>query len=91
MTDMITAAVVAGALLMPPHQFTHEPTRAYSVQIVSAAEVEKHCNPTPFKPLVLGCTVMGCYIFLRNDMTADATRLVLRHEIAHVNGWEHAK
>lgn len=89
MTDLITASMVAAALLMPPHQFAHEPAKPYRVDVVSQAELERYCAPTPLRPVVLGCTVMGAYILLRDDMTDDAARLVLRHEIAHINGWEH--
>lgn len=90
MTDLITAAYVAAGLLMPPQQYVHEPAIDYRIVYVSPAKLAQNCPQEP------GYTVLGCYyawydhtIFLRNDMTPEAARLVLRHELAHVNGWKH--
>lgn len=92
MTDIITAALVAGSLAMPPRRFVHEPTVPYRIERVSPERIVAICGQKE------GQTVLGCYvgwynstIYLRTDMTADAARLVLRHELGHVNGWEHGR
>lgn len=92
MTDFITAAFVAGGLAMPPKQYVHEPTVPYRIERVDPDVLIANCGQKPNE------TVLGCYvawynstIYLRNDMSADAERLVLRHEIGHVNGWEHGR
>ena len=92
MTDLITAAMVAGSLSMPPQKFTHEPTVAYRVEMVDPDYLVEVCGQRR-DTIVLGCYVAWWKrtIFLRNDMTEDAKRLVLRHEIGHVNGWEHPR
>jgi Zn-dependent peptidase ImmA (M78 family) len=92
MTDLITVALISGALAMPPREYLHQPTVPYRIERVSPALIAENCGPSNGK-LVLGCYVdwYRSTIFIRNDLTPDAQRLVLMHEIGHVNGWEHGR
>lgn len=82
---MITLAMVA-ALAMPPPRYDHEPTRPYAVQHVSEAYMRR-MGCKGFQ--IVGCTLLDRYVLLHENLTPEAAAIVLRHELGHINGWEH--
>jgi len=82
---MIPLALVM-SLPLPPPQYDHAPTKPYSVEYVSEAYMrEQDCKGYR----LFGCTCLDSYILLHEDLTPEAAERVLRHELGHVNGWEH--
>lgn len=90
-------ALVAG-LLMPPALYDHEPTRPYAVQYAPPQVIAVQCRGLDLmvaqlgNPDVraLGCTDLGSMtIWIDDTLPAPLRAKVLRHELAHVNGWRH--
>lgn len=73
-------------LALPPAPYDHEPVKNYRIEYVSEHYMRQlGCRGD----WVIGCTVMGRYILLNEDLTPAAAAHVLRHEKGHVNGWQH--
>ncbi len=75
--------------LEPPAIYSYEPTKEYSIHNTSSSGIDKHCEHIKGMT-VLGCTVDGHIIYIRNDLPKKVYDVILRHEKAHVNGWVHA-
>lgn len=74
----------------PPAEFDFEPAREYRV-IRDSKLVAVFCGKHRGR-VVLGCTLddgKRPVIFLTEGMSKELEDEVLRHELAHVNGWEH--
>jgi hypothetical protein len=75
----------------PPIEFIREP-EAVKISRVPAEVIRVMCGAQRGRH-VLGCTLkakgMVPVIFIREGLGAVLDAMVLLHEIAHVNGWEH--
>jgi hypothetical protein len=74
--------------LEPPAIYSYEPTREYFVHNIPSSSIEKYCGAIK-EHIILGCTVEGHIIYIRNDLPEQVYDVILRHEKAHVNGWVH--
>jgi hypothetical protein len=86
----ITSAVLLA--LLPPLAFDHAPTQSYRVETAPARIVKAVCHSHQVGKLVIACSFEArgrWVIYLRDDLTPRQYEVVLRHEKAHVNGWEH--
>lgn len=76
----------------PPAEYDYEPTRAYTVKH-SNVLVAALCGKPRAGRKILGCTIDDgtgpLLILLMEGMDPELERQVLRHELAHVNFWEH--
>lgn len=74
--------------LEPPAIYSYEPSVEYSIHNIPKGLIKKYCG-TIKGHIVLGCTVNGYIIYIRNDLPKNVYDVILRHEKAHVNGWVH--
>lgn len=70
--------------------------RPYIVQHVTGEELARYCAGAfdPRVEIIWGCTdatpaLLAARVYIREDLTGDLYQAVLRHEVAHVNGWRH--
>ena len=88
--SLITLFMVA-VIEMPPKKYDHEPYQPYQVIEMPIKDLHKICN----QPRRSNYTLFGCahhlvgLIYLRDDLSDEARKRVLRHERAHLNGWKH--
>ena len=77
--------------LVPPKVYDYEPKVSYEIRKFDKdykpLMMEVFCKE-PKGKIVLGCAV-NHIIFIRDDLTKEVYDVILRHEKAHVNGWEH--
>lgn len=89
---MIKLAFIIAFVSLPPAQFDYEPSALYRIERMSAAKIATIC-----RPLAAGLMYYGCHkrmgqshwILINDQLSPEAAALVLRHEKAHVNGWQH--
>lgn len=74
--------------LEPPAIYSHEPSVEYIVHNIPEGLIKKYCGAIKGH-IILGCTVDGHIIYIRNDLSDEVYDVILRHEKAHVNGWVH--
>lgn len=78
---LLAGCVTTGATSCnPPARFDFEP-KHYYVRSVSPTDFGLICSH-----LGQGCTI-GPTIYLRNDLSKEWRKCVLRHEKGHINGW----
>jgi len=92
----VSAATVAGAMLfgvlMPPAEFDRAYTGPLEIEYAAPADVNALCATGRY---VRACAIIGdgwCKIILPKDTGVyprKTLELLMRHEIAHCNGWEH--
>lgn len=91
------AAAEDYARLAPPKKYDHAFTGTLFVRDVQFQFIHTVCPPK-FGQAVLGCTFRRvtarsntCVVFLVDYLKATPKKrsVVLRHEIAHCNGWRH--
>jgi len=88
MIKLITYAMIAGFVALPPAQYDHAPTVAYTVDVLPKEQFDATCGVERAPRYKLGCTIDWLdAIFIRDDLSDDAFKRVLRHEIGHINGW----
>lgn len=86
MSNLITLAMVAS--LVPPAQYDHAPSMPYHVRDMPAAKMERLC-PSP-DGVTLGCSApeLGI-VWVLDGLRPEVRRVIVRHELAHINGWSH--
>lgn len=89
---MRTALVILYAVAMPPAEFDHPYDGQLEIVYADPTEVSALCN---HGTLVKSCARSGegrCKIIFPKDVGTYPKRtleLLMRHEIAHCNGWRH--
>jgi hypothetical protein len=74
----------------PPPQYDYEPSRPYKIRVDSQL-VDIFCG-RPGGKEILGCLLddgKAPIIFIREGLSPELEREVRRHELGHINGWEH--
>ena len=87
---MVVLAFCVGVqcLAVPPQRYDHRYQGLLDVFHVSQSEVAQHCHnaQTP------SCAVRtegfpSCKIYINKALDRRAVKILMRHEIAHCNGW----
>jgi hypothetical protein len=91
---MIASLAIAASLasFMPPAQFDYEPRQAYTVTEFSAPMLKIVCRSGQYAGgrVPYACTYRSLNaIFILNTLTGANRDIILRHEKAHLNGWNH--
>lgn len=93
---MDVSAAVAGAVLfgvlMPPPQFDRAYTGPLEIEYVEPADVSKICDMGIRVRACAIVSISGCRIIFPRDTGVyprKTLELLMRHEIAHCNGWRH--
>ena len=74
---------------MPPKIYDHPPINPVIVRVINHNAIEAYCGQQDEK-IILACYApVSNKIFIRDDLTVEAFKKVLRHEYGHVNGWDH--
>ncbi len=90
---LIASPVFAGAPLDPPARFDHEFSGNLTIYRVNRANVQAECSDggrLAVRKDVAGCAISegnDCTIYLAMKTRRAPIEAILRHEIAHCNGW----
>lgn len=84
----------ADAVEPPPAQYDHAPDAPFVVMVGSPYQVHMACGgqPPPTTTIIMACTFMPQRVILMPHCTPDQDAYcgkLLRHEMAHLNGWIH--
>lgn len=70
---------------VPPPEYDYEPTRPYYVEVLPPEAVKRRCFGIP-----IACAIPGLrLIVVSSELSGSLLEAVLRHEKAHLNGWQH--
>jgi Zn-dependent peptidase ImmA (M78 family) len=86
---VFTAQAAAFDVPMPPKRFDHFPTEPFEVRYNDPELQRLKCGVAEGYE-GYACTFYELrYIIIRNDLSPRLTKLILRHEYGHLNGWSH--
>ncbi len=82
------------AVETPPAEYDHAPDQPFVVMSGSPRQVHEACGgaPLPARDIVMACTFMPQRLILLPHCGPGLDEYcgkLLRHEIAHLNGWKH--
>lgn len=90
----VTAApAFAGTPLIPPAEYDHPYAGELTIHKIDRANVWAECSQNGAQPMrkdAAGCAFVGdgeCTIYLAMRTQRAPVKAILRHEIAHCNGW----
>lgn len=91
---MIASLVIAASLssFAPPVGYDYEPTQSYTVTELPADMMRVACRSGQFAQnrIPYGCTYRSTsQIFILESLRGSDYDIILRHEKAHLNGWDH--
>ncbi len=90
-----TITATAGTPLVPPKKYDHPYYGLVTIFKFDKDNISKECSAVYNKPVrrdAAGCQFFddkGCDIYLALKTKRAQVHEVLRHEIAHCNGWKH--
>lgn len=84
---MICAAFALACLthFAPPKEYDFEPTKPYQIATLPLPLVAKACG----RPAMACTLIFRRVIVLSDGLKGDDRAAILRHEKAHLNGWQH--
>ena len=82
------------AVETPPPEYDHAPSQPFVVIVGTPRQVHDACGgqPLPAHDIIMACTFMPQRVILLPHCPADLDAYcgkLLRHEMAHLNGWKH--
>ncbi len=82
------------AVEAPPAQYDRAPGAPFVVIVGTPQQVHGACGgaPLPARDIIMACTFMPRRVILLPHCPADQDAYcgkLLRHEMAHLNGWKH--
>lgn len=75
--------------LVPPPQYDpyiHTPKYHLVIELPTLQAVQEKCN---MPVTIVACTVGRMIVYYPKGLKPEVKKAVLRHELAHVNGWDH--
>jgi hypothetical protein len=90
MLTAITIAMVAN--LAPPPRYDHAPRVPYHITYLPQGKLQKVCarEVRRASDMVLGCTLTELgLVYVAQGLSPEVRDLIVRHELAHINGWPH--
>lgn len=82
------------AVEAPPTEYDHAPDQPFVVIVGSPYQVHMACGgqPPPTRNIVMACTFMPQRVILMPHCSPGLDEYcgrLMRHEMAHLNGWKH--
>ena len=75
--------------LIPPPEYDYPYDGVVHVEVVDRDNIQRECGGPPN---IAGCAWVDndiCYVIIAGKTLRASVEDILRHEIAHCNGWEH--
>ena len=87
MISVLAFCIAAQCLAAPPARYDHRYTGLLDVYHVKQSEVAKRCKINVFSCAVRTEGFPSCKIYLSTRIRKHSLKAIMRHEIAHCNGW----